>query len=642
MDTFLVTERADMEARGWAELDFVLISGDAYVDHPSFAPAVIGRYLESKGYRVGIIAQPDWNDVNAFKKLGKPRLASLVTAGNLDSMLNKFTAAKKIRREDDYSPGGEAGHRPDRATLVYSNRMKEAFRDVPLIIGGIEASLRRFGHYDYWSDTVRRSILVDSKADVLIYGMGELQIIELAEALDQNRFEESLPNIRGICYMSKDIPSIDCVECPSFEEIKADKMAFTDAFRIQYDEQDPFYGRPIVQKHGDRYVVQNVPALPLTQEQMDAAYDLPYTRKWHPSYDDKGGVPALREVQFSLVSQRGCFGSCSFCAITNHQGRIIQNRSHQSLIDEAKLMINMDGFKGYIHDVGGPTANFRHLACDKQAVFGACKGRTCAAPEPCENLNTNHDDYIALLRKLRKLKGVKKVFVRSGLRYDYVLADNNKAFVKELCQYHVSGQLKVAPEHVSKRVTTMMGKAGKEEFLTFKKWFEEANRELGKKQYLVPYFMSSHPGCTLEDAIELAEFLRDQHMYPEQVQDFIPTPGSLSTCMYYTGINPLDGKPVYVAKKGRDKAKQRALMQYKNIENYDLVKEALIEANRRDLIGFGPECLIPSRPIGQGKMQNQGRNKTGQSRGSQSRYARSGSPSQVNKTKGERKRRFTR
>ena len=642
MDTFLVTERADMEARGWAELDFVLISGDAYVDHPSFAPAVIGRYLESKGYRVGIIAQPDWNDVNAFKKLGKPRLASLVTAGNLDSMLNKFTAAKKIRREDDYSPGGEAGHRPDRATLVYSNRMKEAYRDVPLIIGGIEASLRRFGHYDYWSDMVRRSILVDSKADVLIYGMGELQIIELAEALDQNRFVESLPNIRGICYMSKEIPSIECVESPSFEEIKADKMAFADAFRIQYDEQDPFYGRPIVQKHGDRYVVQNVPALPLTQEQMDAAYDLPYTRKWHPSYDDKGGVPALSEVQFSLVSQRGCFGSCSFCAITNHQGRIIQNRSHQSLIDEAKLMIGMDDFKGYIHDVGGPTANFRHLACDKQAVFGACKGRTCAAPEPCENLNTNHDDYIALLRKLQKLKGVKKVFVRSGLRYDYVLADNNKAFVKELCEHHVSGQLKVAPEHVSKRVTTMMGKAGKEEFLTFKKWFEEANRELGKKQYLVPYFMSSHPGCTLEDAIELAEFLRDQHMYPEQVQDFIPTPGSLSTCMYYTGINPLDGKPVYVAKKGRDKAKQRALMQYKNIENYDLVKEALIEANRRDLIGFGPECLIPSRPIGQGKMQNQGRNKTGQSRGSQSRYARSGSPSQVNKTKGERKRRFTR
>lgn len=633
MDTFLVTERADMEARGWAELDFVLISGDAYVDHPSFAPAVIGRYLESKGYRVGIIAQPDWNDVNAFKRLGKPRLASLVTAGNLDSMLNKFTAAKKIRREDDYSPGGEAGHRPDRATLVYSNRMKEAYRDVPLIIGGIEASLRRFGHYDYWSDTVRRSILVDSKADALVYGMGELQIIELAEALDKNRFDESLPNIRGICYMAKEIPSY-CIECPSFEDIKSDKKAFAEAFCIQYDEQDPFYGKAIAQKHGDRYVVQNTPALPLTQEQMDGAYDLPYTRKWHPSYDDKGGVPALSEVQFSLVSQRGCFGSCSFCAITNHQGRIIQNRSHESLIDEAKLMINMDGFKGYIHDVGGPTANFRDLACDKQAAYGACKGRTCAAPIPCENLNTNHDDYVSLLRKLRKLKGVKKVFVRSGLRYDYVLADNNKAFVKELCEHHVSGQLKVAPEHVSKRVTTMMGKAGKEEFLLFKKWFEEANRELGKKQYLVPYFMSSHPGCTLEDAIELAEFLRDQHMYPEQVQDFIPTPGSLSTCMYYTGINPLDGKPVYVAKKGRDKAKQRALMQYKNIENYDLVKEALIEAGRRDLIGFGPECLIPPRPIGQGKSQSIGHKKMGHSRG----FNRS----HISESKGGRKRRFTR
>ena len=597
MDTFLVTERADMEARGWAELDFVLISGDAYVDHPSFAPAVIGRYLESKGYRVGIIAQPDWNDVNAFKKLGKPRLASLVTAGNLDSMLNKFTAAKKIRREDDYSPGGEAGHRPDRATLVYSNRMKEAFRDVPLIIGGIEASLRRFGHYDYWSDTVRRSILVDSKADVLIYGMGELQIIELAEALDQNRFEESLSNIRGICYMSKDIPSIDCVECPSFEEIKVDKMAFADAFRIQYDEQDPFYGRPIVQKHGDRYVVQNVPALPLTQEEMDHVYSLPYTRKWHPMYDVAGGVPALAEVQFSITSHRGCFGSCSFCAITSHQGRIIQNRSHQSILDEAHRMTTMDGFKGYIHDVGGPTANFRHVACDKQLKVGACKGKTCAAPKACPQLNTNHDDYVSILRKVRNVKGVKKVFVRSGLRYDYVLDDNNKEFVRELCEHHVSGQLKVAPEHVSEHVTTIMGKANKSYFLKFKSWFDEANRKLGKQQFLVPYFMSSHPGCTLEDAIELAEFLRDQNMTPEQVQDFIPTPGSLSTAMYYTGINPLTGESVYVAKKGRDKAMQRALMQYKREENYDLVKEALIKANRRDLIGFGPLCLIPPRNI---------------------------------------------
>lgn len=598
MNNFLVTEPRDMQERGWAELDFVLISGDAYVDHPSFAPAVIGRYLEHKGYRVGIIAQPDWNDVNSFKLLGKPRLASLVTAGNLDSMLNKFTAAKKIRRDDDYSPGGESGHRPDRATLVYANRMKEAYSDVPVIIGGIEASLRRFAHYDYWSDTVRRSILQDAKADVLIYGMGELQIAELADALDSGEFRESLPNIRGICYMDKDIFEGDYVMTPSFEDVKADKQAFAKAFRLQYDEQDPYYGHPIAQKHGDRYLIQNTPALPLTQAQMDEIYTLPFTRTWHPRYDEKGGVPALSEVQFSLTSQRGCFGSCSFCAITNHQGRIIQNRSHESLIDEAKTMIDMDNFKGYIHDVGGPTANFRHLACEKQAKFGACRGKTCAAPIPCERLNTSHDDYLSLLRKLRKLKGVKKVFVRSGLRYDYVLADNNKEFVKELCEFHVSGQLKVAPEHISNRVTTMMGKAGKKEFLKFKQWFEEANRKLGKKQYLVPYFMSSHPGCSLEDAIELAEFLRDQHMYPEQVQDFIPTPGSLSTAMYYTGINPLDGRSVYVAKKGRDKAKQRALMQYKNVENYDLVKEALIEAGRQDLIGFGPQCLIPPRPIG--------------------------------------------
>lgn len=607
MNAFLVTNRADMEARGWAEVDFVLISGDAYVDHPSFAPAVIGRYLESKGYRVGIIAQPDWNDVEAFKQLGKPRLASLVTAGNLDSMLNKFTAAKKIRREDDYSPGGAVGKRPDRATLVYANRMKEAYGDVPLIIGGIEASLRRFGHYDYWSDTVRRSVLVDAKADILVYGMGELQIAELAAALDAHRFEMSLPTIRGICYMAKELPKEPYVVCPSFESIKADKQAFVEAFKIQYDEQDPYYGKIVVQQHGDRYVVQNPPALPLTQDEMDGVYNLPYTRTWHPMYDAQGGVPALSEVQFSLVSQRGCFGSCSFCAITNHQGRIIQNRSHQSLIAETEMMIQMDSFKGYIHDVGGPTANFRHLACSKQAKFGACKGKTCAAPIPCKQLDTNHSDYLSLLRKLRKLKGVKKVFVRSGLRYDYVLADNNKEFVKELCEHHVSGQLKVAPEHVSHRVTTIMGKAGKEEFLTFKSWFEEANRKLGKKQYLVPYFMSSHPGCTLEDAIELAEFLRDQHIYPEQVQDFIPTPGSLSTCMYYTGINPLDGQPIYVAKKGREKAKQRALMQYKNIENYDLVKEALIEANRHDLIGFGPQCLIPPRLIDKQKQRHKGK-----------------------------------
>lgn len=611
MSDFLITERAEMEARGWAELDFVLTTGDAYVDHPSFAGSVIGRLLEHHGYRVGLIAQPDWQDVNAFKVLGKPRLASLVTAGNLDSMLNKFTAAKKFRHNDAYSPGGESGHRPDRATLVYANRMREAFRDVPVIIGGIEASLRRFAHYDYWSDTVRRSLLVDSKADVLIYGMGEKQILELAKALDENRLIEQLPTIKGICYMSKTLPEGKIKECPSYEIVKEDKKQFAEAFRIQYYEQDPFIGKTVAQLHGDRYVIQNSPALPLTQAEMDEVYSLPFTRRWHPRYDAKGGVPALREVQFSLVSHRGCFGSCSFCAITSHQGRIIQNRSHESLIAEAERMIAMPDFKGYIHDVGGPTANFRHTACEKQGTKGACPGKNCAAPHACENLDTSHDDYLAILRKLRKLKGVKKVFVRSGLRYDYVLEDNNREFVKELCEHHVSGQLKVAPEHVSEAVTEIMGKADKTVFLKFKDWFETANRQLGKKQFLVPYFMSSHPGCTLADAVELAEFLRDQKMTPEQVQDFIPTPGSLSTAMYYTGINPLTGEAVYVAKKGRDKAMQRALMQYKNPDNYDLVREALVKAGRTDLIGFGPLCLIPPRPIGRNKAGNQHRKQTG-------------------------------
>ena len=595
-EQYLITTKAEMDARGWAELDFVIISGDAYVDHPSFAPTVIGRLLESHGYRVGIIAQPDWNDVNAFKVLGKPRLASLVTAGNLDSMLNKFTAAKKHRRDDGYSPGGESGRRPDRATVVYANRMREAFKGVPIVIGGIEASLRRFAHYDYWSDTVRRSVLIDSKADVLIYGMGEKQIVALAEALDAERLGKELPTIKGICYVANKIPE-GAIECPSYEAISTDKNTFAQAFKIQFDEQDPYYGKAVAQGHGNRYVVQNSPALPLTQEEMDHVYSLPYTRKWHPMYDVAGGVPALAEVQFSITSHRGCFGSCSFCAITSHQGRIIQNRSHESIVEEAKRMTTMDGFKGYIHDVGGPTANFRHVACEKQLKVGACKGKTCAAPKACPQLNTNHDDYVSILRKVRNVKGVKKVFVRSGLRYDYVLDDNNKEFVKELCEHHVSGQLKVAPEHVSEHVTTIMGKANKSYFLKFKSWFDEANRKLGKQQFLVPYFMSSHPGCTLEDAIELAEFLRDQNMTPEQVQDFIPTPGSLSTAMYYTGINPLTGEPVYVAKKGRDKAMQRALMQYKREENYDLVKEALLKANRRDLIGFGPLCLIPPRYI---------------------------------------------
>ena len=650
-EQYLITTKAEMDERGWAELDFVIISGDAYVDHPSFAPTVIGRLLESYGYRVGIIAQPDWNDVNAFKVLGKPRLASLVTAGNLDSMLNKFTAAKKHRRDDGYSPGGESGRRPDRATVVYANRMREAFKGVPVVIGGIEASLRRFAHYDYWSDTVRRSILMDSKADVLIYGMGEKQIREIAEALDKDQLQKRLPAIKGICYVANTVPE-NAIECPSYEAISADKEIFAKAFKMQFDEQDPYYGKTVAQGHGNRYIVQNSPALPLTQEEMDHVYSLPYMRKWHPMYDAAGGVPALAEVQFSITSHRGCFGSCSFCAITSHQGRIIQNRSHQSILDEAHRMTTMDGFKGYIHDVGGPTANFRHVACDKQLKVGACKGKTCAAPKACPQLNTNHDDYVSILRKVRNVKGVKKVFVRSGLRYDYVLDDNNKDFVRELCEHHVSGQLKVAPEHVSEHVTTIMGKANKSYFLKFKSWFDEANRKLGKQQFLVPYFMSSHPGCTLEDAIELAEFLRDQNMTPEQVQDFIPTPGSLSTAMYYTGINPLTGEPVYVAKKGRDKAMQRALMQYKREDNYELVKEALIKANRRDLIGFGPLCLIPPRCIKRNAPKSDsnrisvkgGVKPTGRGKGSVQgeRHTNSGSKTGIGnrKNKGMKKRNF--
>ena len=650
-EQYLITTKAEMDERGWAELDFVIISGDAYVDHPSFAPTVIGRLLESYGYRVGIIAQPDWNDVNAFKVLGKPRLASLVTAGNLDSMLNKFTAAKKHRRDDGYSPGGESGRRPDRATVVYANRMREAFKGVPVVIGGIEASLRRFAHYDYWSDTVRRSILMDSKADVLIYGMGEKQIREIAEALDKDQLQKRLPAIKGICYVANTVPE-NAIECPSYEAISADKEIFAKAFKMQFDEQDPYYGKTVAQGHGNRYIVQNSPALPLTQEEMDHVYSLPYTRKWHPMYDAAGGVPALAEVQFSITSHRGCFGSCSFCAITSHQGRIIQNRSHQSILDEAHRMTTMDGFKGYIHDVGGPTANFRHVACDKQLKVGACKGKTCAGPKACPQLNTNHDDYVSILRKVRNVKGVKKVFVRSGLRYDYVLDDNNKDFVRELCEHHVSGQLKVAPEHVSEHVTTIMGKANKSYFLKFKSWFDEANRKLGKQQFLVPYFMSSHPGCTLEDAIELAEFLRDQNMTPEQVQDFIPTPGSLSTAMYYTGINPLTGEPVYVAKKGRDKAMQRALMQYKREDNYELVKEALIKANRRDLIGFGPLCLIPPRCIKRNAPKSDsnrisvkgGVKPTGRGKGSVQgeRHTNSGSKTGIGnrKNKGMKKRNF--
>lgn len=480
-EEFLVTSRADMERRGWNQLDFVYINGDAYVDHPGFAAAVIGRVLESRGYRVGIISQPDWHSAEPFKALGRPRLGALITAGNLDSMLNEKTAAKKFRSTDNYSPGGIAGKRPERATIVYANRMREAYKDVPIIIGGIEASLRRFAHYDYWSDKVRHSILLDSKADILSYGMGEHSVVEIADALAEGKNVAEMYHIRGICYVTSRPPiSEKTVLCPSYEEVKADKKAFARAFKIQYEEQDPFYGRTIIQPSENRYVVQTPPALPLTTEEMDAVYELPFTRRWHPDYDDCGGVPALHEVQFSLTSHRGCFGHCHFCAITSHQGPIVQNRSHESLIREAVHMTHLPGFKGYIHDVGGPTANFRHPACKKQLTAGVCKDRHCIGSEICPNLDTSHDDYLKLLQEIRHIPRVKKVFVRSGLRYDYLLADHNKKFVEELCRYHVSGQLKVAPEHVVKHVTDLMGKADVHAFLTFKKWFDEANRKLGK------------------------------------------------------------------------------------------------------------------------------------------------------------------
>ena len=591
---FLPMSKEDMDRRGWDRLDFLFVSGDAYVDHPSFGPAIIGRLLEKYGYRVGIIAQPDWRSTLDFKKMGKPRLGVLVSAGNLDSMLNKFTAAKKYRSNDNYSPGGKAGCRPDRATIVYCNRIREVWKNIPLIIGGIEASLRRFAHYDYWSNSVRRSILIDSRADLLIYGMGEKQIKEIAEQLNQGIAVADIRNVQGTCYKTDSIEHLwDYIETPSYDAVIADKKAFTQAFNTQYQEQDAVRGKTLVQNHGEFSVVQNSPAMPLTTLEMDEIYDLPYERTYHPSYEKAGGVPAIQEVQFSLVSHRGCFGECSFCAIVSHQGRIIQSRSQESIIDEAKKIIAMPDFKGYIHDVGGPTANFRIRACENQTQRGACKGRQCLGPNPCKELAPSHSDYLTLLRTLRALPGVKKVFIRSGLRYDYLIADkNSEEFLRELCEHHVSGQLKVAPEHIAPQVTNLMGKSGKNVFLKFSKAFKRVNEALGKEQYLVPYFMSSHPGSGLKEAIELAEFIRDLHYRPEQVQDFIPTPGSLSTCMYYTEMNPLTGEKVYVAKDIHEKKMQRALMQYRDPKNYPLVFEALTTANRRDLIGNGPKCLI--------------------------------------------------
>ena len=595
MKGFLPICRRDMEERGWHELDFVFISGDAYVDHPSFGPAIICRLLEKHGYKVGIIPQPDWHSTKDFDRLGKPRLGFLVSAGNMDSLLNKFTAAKKVRHEDAYSPGGQAGHRPERATIVYCNRLRELYPDVPIIIGGIEASLRRMAHYDYWSNAIRRSILVDSQADLLIYGMGERAILEIAANLQQGVEVANIQDVHGTCYRvpNKDY-AWDYIELPSFEAVRKDKKTFAEAFKIEYLEQDPIRGRKLLQQNDEWCVVQNPPAMPLSEEQMDEVYDLPYMRTYHPIYEKAGGVPAIKEVQFSLVSQRGCFGGCNFCAIISHEGRIIQRRSHASLIREAKILTHMKGFKGYIHDVGGPTANFRRTSCDGQLKRGTCRGKPCLSPEPCKLLVADHSDYIKLLRELRSLPGVKKVFVRSGIRFDYLLLAKDD-FLYELCKYHVSGQLKIAPEHISDRVTRLMGKSNRAVYLRFVEKFRRMNERLGKKQYLVPYFMSSHPGSELSDAVELAEFIRDMGYHPQQVQDFIPTPGTLSTCMWYTGIDPMTGEKVYSAKSYEEKRMQRALMQYWLPKNHEIVRKALHLVHREDLIGFGPKCLVRPR-----------------------------------------------
>lgn len=593
MNDFLPISQEDIAARGWEQIDFLFISGDAYVDHPSFGPAVICRVLEAQGYKVALLCQPDWRELKSFEALGKPRLAVLVSGGNLDSMLCHYTAAKKPRKKDSYTPGGEMGMRPDHATVVYAQQSKRLWPELPVIIGGIEASLRRFAHFDYWENKLLPSILLESKADLLIYGMGEKQIVEIADYLAGGAAVEDIRYVRGTAYLADDLQELEeYVELPSWDAILKDREAFARAYHLQSKELDPFYGKVVVQKNRQKFVVQNQVPYPLSQEEMDMIYDLDYQRTYHPSYEKHGGVPAIEEVQFSIISCRGCFGSCSFCAIHSHQGRIIQTRSHKSIISEAKKITALPNFKGYIHDVGGPTANFRHPACAKQLEVGVCRDRQCLFPKPCTNLDADHSDYVELLQKVRALPGIKKVFVRSGIRYDYLLADKNDRFLDELCRYHVSGQLKVAPEHVAEHALANMGKPGKEVYLKFMRAFNKKNQEIGLKQFLVPYFISSHPGCTLRDAVELGEFLRDIGHQPEQVQDFIPTPGSASTAMYYSGINPETGKKVFVAHNPHDKAMQRALMQYKNPKNRQLVKEALQKTNRGDLIGDDARCLL--------------------------------------------------
>ena len=591
--SFLPVTRKDMEERGWQQLDFIFVSGDAYVDHPSFGPAILCRLLEKHGYRVGIIPQPDWHSTKDFTSLGKPRLGFLVSSGNLDSQLSRYTAAKRLRHDDSYSPGGKAGFRPERAVLTYARRLRECWgSDVPIIIGGIEASLRRFAHYDYWADEVRPSILAECDADLLVYGMGEHQLIEIAAQLHQGVEIQNIQDVQGTCFRVPDFDYIwDYEAIASFEQVRKSKAAFAEAFRTEYLEQDAFRGKRLAQQNGSWCIVQNPPAMPLSTEEMDEIYDLPYMRTWHPMYDKAGGIPAIEEVKFSITAHRGCFGGCNFCAIISHQGRIIQPRSDASILREAKIMTEQPDFKGYIHDVGGPTANFHRTSCDAQLKRGTCHGKQCLSPDTCKNLTASHAGYLELLRKLRQLPKVKKVFIRSGIRFDYLMLAKDD-FLRELCEHHISGQLKIAPEHISDRVTRLMGKSGSKVYRRFVEKFTRMNKQLGKKQYLVPYFMSSHPGSQLEDAIELAEFIKEMGYHPEQVQDFIPTPGTLSTCMWYTGLNPLTGQQVYSAKSPEEKAMQRALMQFWLPKNYELVRRALEKAGRRDLIGYGAKCLI--------------------------------------------------
>ena len=604
--SFLPISKEEVSTRGWQQLDFIIVSGDAYVDHPSFGTAIIGRLLEARGFRVGVIAQPDWKNLDEFKKLGRPKLGFLISAGNLDSMVGNYSVSKKRRKVDAYSPGGKTGLRPDRAVIVYAQKTREAYADIPIIIGGIEASLRRLAHYDYWDNRVRRSVLLDAKADLLIYGMAEKALVAVAEALQSGLSINDLHYIRGTVYRSSDIENPeDTVILPSFHETSNSREAYARSFMLQHQYSDTGSTSTLAEPYENGFVMQNPPAEPLTTEELDTIYRLPFARNYHPVYEKAGGVPAISEVKFSLVSHRGCFGGCSFCALHFHQGRAVQSRSIEAIMEEAEELIGDSDFKGYIHDVGGPTANFRSKPCSRQEKGESCPNRMCLFPEPCPNLKADHSEYLELLRRLRKLEGVQKVFVRSGIRHDYLLLDQDDTFMRELCAHHISGQLKVAPEHVSPLVLDKMSKPGRKVYLKFKQKYKALNRELGKDQYLVPYYMSSHPGSTLEAAIELASFIKKHEHTPEQVQDFYPTPGTLSTCMFYTELDPRNMETVYVPKTQHEKAMQRALIQFKNPKNYSLVYEALKITGRQDLVGYGRKCLLKPRSVNKNKQKAQ-------------------------------------